>query len=218
VEALIAGLVIGLGSGVSPGPLLVLAITTTLRRGLRAGLLVACGPLVSDALIIGLSVTVVTNLPDRVAAALAFVGAVVVATFGVLTLREARDADVASLRTHDATEQSGRFAALASHPLAHATVINLVNPAPWLFWITAGSALLVGFWNQAPAVAFAYLVAFYVGLVGSKALVVMGIAAGRHRLSTRGYQLLLAAAGALLIVLAITLVIRGLEGLSPHVM
>ena len=210
MEALLAGLVIGLGSGVAPGPLLALAISTTLRRGLRAGLAVACGPLVSDALIIALSVTVVSQLPSRALDILALVGGVVIAAFGLETLWSARTADVTTLREVQPPPSRGRLASLATHPLAQATVINLLNPAPWIFWITAGSALLLSFWDRSPALAVAYLVAFYVGLVGSKALVVFGIAAGRHRLSTRAYRLILASAGVLLLVLAAVFIARAI--------
>jgi threonine/homoserine/homoserine lactone efflux protein len=207
VEALLAGLVIGLGSGVAPGPLLALAIATTLRRGLAAGLAVACGPLVSDALIIALSVTIVSRLPDMAVFVLSLVGGIVIAVFGVETLRAARTADVEAMREPKAPRGNGRLVALASHPLAEATVLNLLNPAPWLFWITAGSSLLLGFWERSPALASAYLVAFYVGLVGSKAIVVLGIAAGRHRLSTPEYRGILAASGLLLLLLAALFVV-----------
>jgi threonine/homoserine/homoserine lactone efflux protein len=208
VEALLAGLVIGLGSGVAPGPLLALAIATTLRRGLAAGLAVACGPLVSDALIIALSVTIVSRLPDMAVFVLSLVGGIVIAAFGVETLRAARTADVEAMREPKAPRANGRLVALASHPLAQATVLNLLNPAPWLFWITAGSSLLLGFWERSPALAIAFLVAFYVGLVGSKAVVVLGIAAGRHRLSTPVYRGILAASGLLLLLLAALFVAR----------
>ena len=213
MEALLAGLVIGLGSGVAPGPLLALAISTTLRRGLRAGLAVACGPLVSDAFIIALSVTVVSQLPSRALDVLSLVGGVVIAAFGLETLWSARTADVATMRDVTPPESRGRLASLASHPLAQATLINLLNPAPWIFWITAGSALLLSFWDRSPALAVAYLIAFYLGLVGSKAIVVLGIAAGRHRMSTRTYRLILAGSGVLLIVLAVVFIARAITAI-----
>ena len=190
--------------------LLALAISTTLRRGLRAGLAVACGPLVSDALIIALSVTVVSQLPSRALDILSLVGGVVIAAFGLETLWSARTADVTTMREVQPPPSRGRLASLASQPLAQATVINLLNPAPWIFWITAGSALLLSFWDRSPALAVGYLVAFYVGLVGSKALVVLGIAAGRHRLSTRAYRLILASAGVLLLGLAAVFMARAI--------
>jgi threonine/homoserine/homoserine lactone efflux protein len=205
--------VIGLGSGVAPGPLLALAIATTLRRGTAAGLAVACGPLVSDALIIALTVTVVSGLPATAVTVLSLIGGVVIAAFGIETLRAARTADVESMRVPVPEPERGRVRSLSRHPLAQATVLNLLNPAPWLFWTTAGAALLLRFWDRSPALGVAYLVFFYVGLVGSKALVVLGIAAGRHRLSTPIYRGILAAAGVLLLVLAAVFLVRAVTTL-----
>jgi threonine/homoserine/homoserine lactone efflux protein len=214
MEALLAGLVIGLGSGVAPGPLLALAIATTLQRGLRPGLAVACGPLVSDAFIIALSVTLVSRMPDPAVIALSVAGAVVIAYFGIETLRASRSADVTSLRNvdssedADSSESAGWLTRWTSHPLVQGTVINLLNPAPWIFWVTAGSTLLIGFWDRSPALAVGYLVTFYVGLVGSKILIVSGIAAGRHRLSSRAYRGILAGTGVALLALAIAVLAR----------
>ena len=50
-------LVLGLGAGLTPGPLLGLVINETLRSGWRAGVLVAIAPLIADTLIIGLTFT-----------------------------------------------------------------------------------------------------------------------------------------------------------------
>ena len=64
LTALFTGLSIGLGSGVAPGPLTGLAISTTLRSGLRPGLQIAIAPLISDSIIIFLSLTLVSQLPE----------------------------------------------------------------------------------------------------------------------------------------------------------
>jgi len=214
VGALLAGLVIGLGSGAVPGPLVVLAISTTLRRGVRSGLLVACGPLVSDALIIAVSLTVVTALPSWARVALGIVGSAVVAYFGVETWRAARTVDVSAMR--EEAPHLGRLPQLIRHPLVQSTAVNLLNPAPWLFWFTAGAALLADYWATSPAIGVAYLVAFYVGLVGAKVAVVVGVAAGRRWLTTRAYRRILFGCAAALIILAIVLAIRSiLEAVAP---
>ena len=45
---LATGALLGLGAGLSPGPLLTLVISESLRRGAAAGVRVALAPLVSD--------------------------------------------------------------------------------------------------------------------------------------------------------------------------
>jgi len=213
VEALLAGLVLGLGSGVSPGPLLALAISTTMRRGLRAGLLVVSAPLVTDTLFIVLTVTVISQLSPTIVAGLSLVGAAVIAWFAWENAREARRADIAALRTEPPTESGNRLTRLTRQPLLQAATVNVLNPAPWLFWISAGAPLLIGFADQGWGLVIAFLVAFYVAIIGSKALLVVAIAAGRHRLSTRGYRLILAGVAIMLAILAVGLAINGVRSL-----
>lgn len=211
MEALLTGLVLGLGSGVSPGPLLALAISTTVRRGLRAGLVVTAAPLVTDTLFIVLTVTVISQLSTSVIAGLSLVGAVVIAWFAWENAREARTADVSALRC--ARQSSGRLTRLTRQPLLQAVAVNVLNPAPWLFWISAGAPILIGFAGDGLPLAIAFLVAFYVAIIGSKALLVVAIAAGRHRLGNHGYRLILAGVSVLLAVIAIVLTVNGIRTL-----
>ncbi|NCD26558.1 MAG: hypothetical protein EOL86_13335, partial [Deltaproteobacteria bacterium] len=63
-SAAASGLVLGLSAGLSPGPLLTLMLSETLRHGVRAGLLVAVAPLISDLPIIILVTGLYWLLPD----------------------------------------------------------------------------------------------------------------------------------------------------------
>ena len=211
MEALLAGLILGLGSGVSPGPLLALAISTTMRRGLRAGLVITAAPILTDTLFIVLTVTVISQLPTTVIAGLSLVGAVVIAWFAWENAREARTADVSALRREP--DSSRRFTRLARQPIVQAVMVNVLNPAPWLFWISAGAPLLIGFASDGLPLAVGFLIAFYIAIVGSKALLVVAIAAGRHRLGNRGYRLILAGVAVMLAVIAIALAVNGVRSL-----
>jgi len=203
VEALLAGLALGLGSGVAPGPLLALAIATTVRRGLRPGLAVSAAPLISDSLIIALSLTLISQLPSVAIAGISIIGALVITWFSWENFRASRTADVAQLR---ATERS-----IGGLPLLQAATVNLLNPAPWLFWVTAGAPLLVTFFDQSTGWGIIFLVAFYLTLIGSKATLVVGIALGRHRITNRVYRGILLGVAIMLLVIAIGLVINAIN-------
>ena len=216
VEAVLAGLALGFGSGVSPGPLLALAIAVTLRRGLRSGLAVATAPLITDTLIILLALTLVRQLPTTVVAYLSLAGCVVVGWFAWENISAARTANVDQLRptSIDQTTNVARITTTwLQHPLAQATFVNLTNPAPWLFWITAGAPLLVTFANRSISLAFAYLACFYLAIVGSKAILVIATSKGRHRLSNRGYAGILLSIGVLMIFVAAGLFISAMRSL-----
>lgn len=164
IEAIVAGLTLGTGSGAAPGPLMGMAISRTMRRGLLSGLRIAFAPLISDTLIILLSLTVVSQLSNQAISILGIVGAVVVAAFGIETLVSARKA---TLLSPDDTPPSRKGVDKLPDVLQGAA-INVLNPAPWIFWITAGSTLLVDFWRESPPAAIAFLATFLSHAGGSK--------------------------------------------------
>jgi threonine/homoserine/homoserine lactone efflux protein len=196
LTALLAGLSIGLGSGVAPGPLTGLAISTTLRSGLGSGLRIAVAPLISDSIIILLSLTLVSQLPDGAITVLGILGAIVVAAFGIEILWSAN-----KMRSSEIEMGSEKPTRLQKLPvIAQGALINFLNPAPWIFWITAGSTILIGFWRESPSQAIVFLLAFYLMLVGAKVAIVVALAATRHRMNARTYRLILTASGILLLI------------------
>ncbi len=203
LTALFAGLSIGLGSGVAPGPLTGLAISTTLRSGLGSGLRIAVAPLISDPVIILLSLTLVSQLPDGAIKVLGIVGAIVVAAFGLEILWSAH-----KMPNTEVQMGSKKPTKLQRLPvLVQGALINFLNPAPWIFWITAGSTILIGFWRESPTQAIVFLLAFYLTLVGAKIAIVVALAATRHRMNARTYRLILIASGILLLLTAVVLIL-----------
>jgi threonine/homoserine/homoserine lactone efflux protein len=208
LTALFTGLSIGLGSGVAPGPLTGLAISTTLRSGLGPGLRIAVAPLISDSVIILLSLTLVSQLPDVAITILGIVGAIVVAAFGLEILWSAH-----KMRNSELNMGSQKPTRLQKLPvLVQGALINFLNPAPWIFWITAGSTILIAFWRESPTQAFVFIFTFYLALIGAKVVIVFTLAASAHRMSARTYRLILIASGILLLVTAAVLLLTHVVG------
>ena len=65
MDQLILGITLGFGAGIAPGPLLGLIVASTLRRGWKAGLRLALVPLISDAPLIAVCLSVLASLPSR---------------------------------------------------------------------------------------------------------------------------------------------------------
>jgi threonine/homoserine/homoserine lactone efflux protein len=201
IEAIATGCALGLGSGVAPGPLTGLTISTTMRAGFKAGLRIAIAPLLSDSIIIALSLTLVSQLPPSAISVLGIVGAVVVALFGIEILVSARKAQTPVPGNASIPHRLDRF------PIAlQGAAVNLLNPAPWIFWVTAGSTLLVEYWRENPITAIAFIVVFYVFLIGVKIAIVVSLSATRHKMNTRTYRAVLLGSGSLLLVAALLLV------------
>ncbi|WP_171169466.1 LysE family transporter [Streptomyces sp. I05A-00742] len=192
MKVLALGVALGLSAGVSPGPLLALVVSGTLRGGLGVGLRVAAVPVLTDLPVIVLSVTALSALPDRAVAAGGLAGGLFLLWLGGSTLREARTAELP--RPDDAgAPAEGR------RTVRQGVLVNLLSPHPWLFWLTTGSPLLVDAWRDGPGGAGGFLAGFYALLVGSKALLALVVARTRRRMTTRAFRLLLAGAGGLLL-------------------
>jgi threonine/homoserine/homoserine lactone efflux protein len=202
LTAVASGLILGVGGGVAPGPLLTLVVSESLRRGARAGVAVACAPLITDAPIIAIALVAV----DRVAgdpywlAGLSFAGAAVVAWLGWEAIVHARPPEVA--------------ASAATPSLWRGVLANLVNPSPWLFWSTVGAASMLRAATAGWPVVAAFLVAFYLGLVGSKVAVAVLVAGAGGRLTGRGLVLVQRGLGVLLWAFALWLAVDGVRRLA----
>jgi threonine/homoserine/homoserine lactone efflux protein len=195
VRELLLGIVLGLGAGISPGPLLGLVLTSTLKRGFGAGVRVALAPLLTDAPIVLLTVFVLESLPAPAVRALGVAGGAYVIYLGAGTLRGARTAELSAARNSSSRTDILRGA-----------LVNALSPHPWLFWLSVGGPLLVNAWGDAPVRGVAFLVGFYSLLVGTKIVVARAAAAGRLRMSEWWYQRALLGAGVLLSVAGVLLI------------
>ncbi|MGD9145321.1 MAG: LysE family translocator [Anaerolineae bacterium] len=182
----------GLSAGISPGPLLTLVITASLRSGLAGGLRVALAPLITDLPIIVLSVLLAGYLPPQAFRWVGTVGGLVVIWIGIETIRSSRG----SVLPRDVNT-----AADPRREMWRGVLVNALNPHPYLFWATVGGPALVRGWRISPWHAIAFLVAFYTLLIGSKVIVAWLV--GRHggALSLAWYRRVLVACGVLLVAM-----------------
>ena len=211
IASLLLGLSYGFAAGVSPGPMLGLVITQTLRRGWQAGNLVALAPLLSDMPIILLAVLVVGQLPHVALGWLGVAGGMFVVYLGIESIRAARS-------TLEATPSERSLDAFASERpravLARAVLTNLLNPHPYLFWATAGAQLLLRTSaDDGLAGAGLFLIGFYALLVGSKLLIALIVNQSRGWLGGRGHRRVLAGSGVLLAGLGLLLAFDGARSL-----
>ena len=191
---LLQAIVLGLGAGITPGPLLGLIINETLRGGWRAGVLVAIAPLIADAAIIGLTFTLFLQLPTFIFPVLGIVGGCYVLFLGWETLQTPGEVSVAAA---EQAENAGN----AWSSLRKGLIVNMLNPHPYLFWLTVGGPLISRLSQQSAwSAIFAFLAGFYSCLIGSKILLAVFIHTGRARLQGRGYRLALQVSGVLLLL------------------
>lgn len=196
---LLFGLTLGLSAGLSPGPLMTLVITTTLRDGFWHGLRVAAAPFVTDLPIILLSVFVLGLLPPWTLAIIGVIGGAYVVYLGWETMRSARQASELAMQDARAENTSGRKS------LLRGAAVNALNPHPYLFWATVGGPTLLAAFSQSLLQGALFLLGFYVTLIGSKVAVAALVHSQARRFSVAWYQRILVLLGLLLIGLGLWL-------------
>ena len=196
------GVVFGLAAGLVPGPLLALVIQQTLRHGAGEGIKVAAAPLLTDLPIVAAALFALNRLADAdgVLGAISLLGA---AFLGYLAYESV---------TTDLAAHGGP--APAPRSLRKGVAANLLNPHPYLFWLTVGAPIVWHAWATSPVNAAGFLVAMYGCLVGSKILLALLVGRGRTVLTSRSYMLAVRALGFMLLVFAVLFLRDGLRYLG----
>lgn len=206
-ERLVLGVVIGLSAGISPGPLLTMVVLASARGGFTAGWRVAVAPLLTDVVIVALALTALGSLPDGVLGAIGLLGACLVAFIGVRTAL-----------TWTSAEPGGPGQGSLDGVFRQAALVNFLSPHPWLFWATVGAPIVLTSWREEPAGAVAFVLGFYLLLVGSKAALAGLVGGGRRLLSPRGYRVTVLLCGLAMTAFAVVLAVESLpaaRGLLP---
>lgn len=169
IHVIIAGMLLGLASGLSPGPLQALVIAQSARYGWTKGALVALAPLVTDTIIVAATVWLFSNVPGWVLHAMTVIGSLMVAYIAFDTWRAAKS------HQSGAKAQTTASALSSGKVLWQASTLNIMNPHAWLFWIVVGSPLTVRYAETAFWQAATFVVSFYVFLVGIKIVLAVSI-------------------------------------------
>ena len=179
-EFFIAAAVFGLSGGLSPGPLLTLVVAETLARGRNAGLAVAMSPLITDGPAIAAAVLLLGRIEnsDPALGIISIAGGSLLTAYGIAGLRGS------DVEVEEAKADRGVWASLGK-----GVSVNFLNPNPYLFWLTIGTPILLRAHESSWALAIGFLVVFYLGLVGSKCVLVLLVARSRSVLRGRAYTI-----------------------------
>jgi len=183
---LLPGLALGLSAGISPGPLLTLVMTQTLKHGVREGVKVSLAPLATDLPIIIVALFILDRLTtlDPVLGAISLFGAGYLIYLGYESLMFKGDMPA------DQAE--------APHSIRKGIVANFLNPSPYMFWFSIGGPLMLKAFDIGPLAAALFIVPFYLLLVGAKCVVALVAGRSRHFLKSRYYVYTVRALGLVL--------------------
>jgi threonine/homoserine/homoserine lactone efflux protein len=91
----------------------------------------------------------------------------------------------------------------APRSILRGAIVNFLNPNPYLFWLTAGTPMLIKAWRHSALAAAAFIAVFFVCLVGSKLLLALVLARSREHVVGRWYRPVMRTLAALLVVFAV---------------
>ncbi len=200
--ALATGVLLGLSAGLTPGPMLALVLAQSLRHGSREGCKIALVPLVTDPPIILITLLFATRLPHLgpLLGIISIAGAFFILYLAWESFRLEPQASAAP------TERPKSW--------FKGVVTNLLNPHPWLFWLTVGAATLARAMAESWRGAVAFLCGFYLFLVGSKVMVAVLAGGSRNVLAGRPYRVAMRVVAVVLVVFALLLFQEGWKVLA----
>lgn len=199
LEFLLSGMFFGLVSGISPGPLLALVFSETLKYGKKEGIKVSVAPLVTDLPIILLVLIILSNLIkyNFVIGIIAILGACYLIYLGLENLRAKIDA----LKTESAGKDGLRKGVIA----------NFLSPSPYLFWLSIGGPTIFESLSISVAATAFFILGFYALLVGSKIAVTFIVEESKTFIKSKYYRYIVRALGIVLILFALVFVNDGLR-------
>ena len=196
---LAVGTVLGLSAGLSPGPLLTLLISETLRRGVRSGVKVALAPIVTDLPIILLTLLLLSKWPGfhSILGVISLAGGCFILMMGCDSI------GAKGIEVHDRVSGPGS--------LAKGVLANALNPHPYLFWFTVGAPTMARAMSLNVGALLAFVIGFYTFLVGSKIMLALLVGRSKYLLSGRGYRYTMRFLGVVLLFFAFVLFRDGLK-------
>jgi threonine/homoserine/homoserine lactone efflux protein len=198
---------LGLSAAATPGSLQTLLISETLLGSIKRGARVTLAPLITDAPIIVAVLFVLQRVPPLVVQILSLAGGVFVLYLAWgLWKQWRRD-----------MSRSGPQAAVAvegTQPIGwkglwRASIVNWLNPNPYLFWTLVGGPILIAALNQAVWYGIAFLVGMYSVFIGGMLAIALVFHQAR-RLGPRVVRGLLLISIGILVIFGSLLIQRGL--------
>ena len=199
VYYLTIGIILGLSAGFTPGPLLTLVFSETLEHGIKAGIKVSIAPIITDLPIIILTIYVFSQLSNfnNILGVVSLVGGCFVLFLAYESL---------SSKTKETNFEEEMPKSLAKGILA-----NVLSPYPYLFWLSVGAPIMTKAQDLNRLAPLAFILAFYVFLLGSKILLAILVGKSKSFLSSDVYIYIKRFLGLVLCVLAFGLFIDGLK-------
>lgn len=188
LRSLVLGSLLGLFSGMIPGPFSALIAATALKGGFWAGFRLGVVPLLTETVVMALTAVLLSALPDDVLRWMGISGGLFIFYLAVRTWRESGHPPEAEPLTGSVRQ------------MLEGGVLAVLSPTPWVFWLLVGGPLFLAAWHEGWGSGAAFLGSFLLCLVGAY-VGIAGLAAyGQKQLSPAWHRRLLRGTAAALVL------------------
>ncbi|WP_440954376.1 LysE family transporter [Methanosarcina sp. Mfa9] len=194
-KAILLGFTVGLTGALVPGPMLFATIETSLKKGWVAGPEVVLGHMLIELVLCVLILFGAASfVGSGTISAVSLFGGLALVGFGLLTVKDAKAVSSAGM----ASGTSGMN--LASSPPAAGLITSASNPYFWIWWLTAGSALVLQEYQLGIVIAVAYVIGHWMADLGWFTAVSASFSRGKTLLSRKAHENILYACGIFLVI------------------
>lgn len=198
ISFLIFGIIFGLSSGITPGPLQTLVVSETLKNNRKEGIKVAIAPFITDPFIILMTTLILSRLSnfDLILGFISIIGSIF----------------LSYLAYRNIIFEKFAFRKIEKiKSLEKGIIANFLNPHPYIFWFTVGGPTVLKALEVNIYMAIFFFIGFYFFLFGSLMSIAIIVDEYRNILKSNIYKYLVKFTGILLLIFALSFLRDGLS-------
>lgn len=198
-QNIITAIVLGFAAAISPGPILALMVSETIKYSKKEGLAVAVSPLFTDFPIFLASYFLLykqASTVSEVSGILYVFGGVMLVYLGYKNLSY----------HFDHLEKTGTGKGIPSAFLK-GVAVNLLNPYTYAFWF----GIAINFFSESFVKTSVFFVSFFISFITTKFTIVLIVNKTKEFIKGSTYSLIIKIVGAVLIVLGLQLLFLAVE-------
>ncbi len=199
VEFFLTGATLGLVAGITPGPLLTLVITETMKYNRKEGVKIALAPILSDLPIVALSLLILTKMSsyNNILGVISFLGSAFLVYMAYETIK------TKSIQLNTESNKT--------HSFKKGIMANVLSPHVYLFWILVGAPITIKAFKVNVLASVLFVVGFYIFITGSKIAIAIISEKTKNIFNNNAFMILIKILGLLLVVFALVLFKDGLK-------
>jgi threonine/homoserine/homoserine lactone efflux protein len=196
LKALLLGFTVGLTGALVPGPMLFATIEVSLKKGWLAGPQVVFGHMIIEVVLYILILFGAASLVgSSIISAIFLIGGLSLFVFGVLTLKDAR-----AVASSACISQGSSGLKLTSSPILIGLITSVSNPYFWIWWLTAGGALVLKEYELGVIFAMAFMLGHWTADLSWFTVISGSFSRGKALLSQKAHRYILYTCGIFLVV------------------